>query len=86
MSSIQRKLEHSAYPTGIFGQHKDTESTLGHLQQVGNVVVSTQSVSATQGTSLPPLPEPGRHSSSMQGGTETFPSGQGYLAPLQSAQ
>ena len=36
---------------------------------------------------LPPSPrEPGRHSSFTQGGAETFPSGPGNLAHLQSAQ
>ena len=49
-------------------------------------VASSQSTSANLGTLPPSSPTPGRHSSSAQGGAKTFPFGQGYLAPLQSAQ
>ena len=49
-------------------------------------VASSQSSSANLGTLPPSSPTPGRHSSSAQGGAKTFPFGQGYLAPLQSAQ
>lgn len=85
LSSIQRKLEHSTKSSGILAQHKDTESTLVHLAEDREVVASFQSASATQGTWLPSPPEYDKHSSSTRGGAETFPSGQGYLAHLQSA-
>ena len=49
-------------------------------------VASSQTISATLGTLPPSPPKPGRHSSSIQGDAETFPFGQGYLAPLQSTQ
>lgn len=86
LSSIQRKLELSINSSGILAQHKDTESTLGHLSEVRESVASSQSASATQGTWLPSPPESDKHSSSTQGGAETFPFGQGYIAHSQSAE
>ncbi|XP_038956234.2 mucin-17-like [Rattus norvegicus] len=85
LSSIRRKLEPSINSSGILAQQKDTESTLGHLPDVREGVASSQYASATQGTWLPSPPESDKHSSSTQGGAETFPSGQGCLAHLQSA-
>lgn len=85
LSSIQRNLEPSAGSTGILDHYKNTPSTSGPLPQVREDVESSQSASATLVTMPPSPPEPGRCSSFTPGGTETFPSGQGRLVPLQSA-
>ena len=88
LSSIRRNLEPSAYSTGILalGQCKHTETILGPLPLVREDTESSPSALLSLGT-LPPSPrEPDRHSSFIQGGTETFPSGPGNLAHLQSTQ
>ena len=67
-------------------QYEESQSDLGLFPQVRQPVASSQSTSATLGTLPPSPPTLGRHSVSTQGGAETFPFAQGYLAPLQSAQ
>ena len=67
-------------------QYEQSQSALGLFPQVRQAVASSQSTSAILGTLPPSPPKPGRHSSSVQGVAKTFPFGQGYLAPLQSAQ
>ena len=88
LSSTQRNLEPLVDSTGILGlgQCKHTETTSGPLPLVRENTESSTSALPTLGP-LPPSPrEPGRHSSFTQGGTETFPSGPGNLAHLQSTQ
>ena len=82
----QRNRENSTDATGIFAQYEESHSALGLFPQVRQAVASSQSTSANLGTLPPSSPTPGRHSCSDQGGAKTFPFGQGYLAPLQSAQ
>jgi hypothetical protein len=82
----QSNLENSTDATGILAQYEESQSALGPFPQVRQAVASSQSTSAILGTLPPSPPTPGRHSSSAQGGAKTFPFGQGYLAPLQSAQ
>ena len=82
----QRNLENSTDATGIFAQYEESHSALGLFPQVRQAVASSQSTSANLGTLPPSSPTPGRYSCSDQGGAKTFPFGQGYLAPLQSAQ
>ena len=88
LSSTRRKIEPSADSSGILGlgQCKHTETTSGPLPLVRENTESSTSALPTLGP-LPPSPrEPGTHSSFTQGGAETFPSGPGTLAHLQSAQ
>uniref|UniRef100_A0A9L6KDT8 Uncharacterized protein n=4 Tax=Mus musculus TaxID=10090 RepID=A0A9L6KDT8_MOUSE len=82
----QRNLENLTDATGILAQYEESQSALGLFPQVRQAVASSQSTSAILGTLPPSPPKPGRHSSSVQGVAKTFPFGQGYLAPLQSAQ
>ena len=88
LSSTRRNLEPSADSSGILGlgQCNHTETTSGPLPLVRENTESSTSALSTLGP-LPPSPrEPGTHSSFTQGGAETFPSGPGTLAHLQSAQ
>ena len=56
------------------------------MPQVREYVASSQSHSVTPESLSPSPPKPGRQISSIQGGAETFPSCQGYIVHLQSAQ
>ena len=88
LSSTRRKIEPSADSSGLLGlgQCNHTETTSGPLPLVRENTESSTSALPTLGP-LPPSPrEPGTHSSFTQGGAETFPSGPGKLAHLQSAQ